>query len=97
MKAFAAALPHPRPLQEAGRRAGTESVLLLAGLGRAADIARRELPAAGAHLEAMRDRLRQRLLERLPAVSSWAGLGPVRLLHVLLLMLCQLYHSNVLN
>lgn len=58
--------------QESGRRAGTESVLLLAGLGKAAELARQELPRATAHMATMRDRLRGGLLERLPQVW-WCG------------------------
>ncbi|KAL4433218.1 hypothetical protein ABPG77_003266 [Micractinium sp. CCAP 211/92] len=53
--------------QEFGRRAGTESVLLLAGLGAAAAIVSRELPATAAHMAALRDSLQQQLLAGLPA------------------------------
>ncbi len=56
--------------QEGGRRAGTESVLLIAALGAASRVARAELsaaPGAPAHLAAVRDALAARLL---------AGLGP---------------------
>lgn len=52
--------------QEAGRRAGTESVLLLAGLGAAAELVSRELPATAAHMAALRDSLQWQLLEGLP-------------------------------
>lgn len=58
--------------QESGRRAGTESVLLLAGLGKAAELARQELSQATPHMAAMRDRLKGGLLERLPQVW-WCG------------------------
>ncbi|GAB4473841.1 MAG: cysteine desulfurase family protein [Anaerolineae bacterium] len=50
--------------QEANRRAGTENVLEIVGLGEAAAIARRDLPAVTAHLAAMRDRLYARLAGR---------------------------------
>jgi cysteine desulfurase len=49
---------------EAGRRAGTENVLLNVGLGAACDLALKELDSRFAHLTAMRDRL-QGGLERL--------------------------------
>lgn len=56
--------------QEGGRRAGTENVLLLVGLGKAAEVAREQGPATTAHMEAMRDRLQQKLCAALPAVSA---------------------------
>jgi len=43
--------------QEGGRRPGTESVPLIAGLGAACDIARRDLERASAAMRAARDRL----------------------------------------
>ena len=43
--------------QEMGRRAGTENVLAIVGLGQACEIAARNLAANSAHLAAMRDRL----------------------------------------
>jgi cysteine desulfurase len=52
--------------QEHGRRAGTENVLLLAGLGAAAGLARERLEADGVHLKTLRDRLHERLLEGFP-------------------------------
>ncbi|KAK9827737.1 hypothetical protein WJX81_007982 [Elliptochloris bilobata] len=52
--------------QEGGRRAGTESILLAAGLGAAAALARAELAAAGAHMAACRDRLQRGLLAAFP-------------------------------
>lgn len=52
--------------QEGGRRAGTECVVLLTALGRAAEIAHAELGALQAHMRATRDRL---------AALLWAGLG----------------------
>jgi len=56
--------------QEGGRRAGTESILLAAGLGAAAALAAAELPAAGAHMAACRDRLQRRLLAAFPEVGA---------------------------
>ena len=48
--------------QERNRRAGTENVAGIVGLGRAAALAADDLPAEGPRLEAMRDRLETRLL-----------------------------------
>jgi cysteine desulfurase len=47
--------------QECGRRAGTESVALIAGLGAACGIAAASLPDATVRLQALRDRLHRRL------------------------------------
>lgn len=49
---------------EAGRRAGTENVPYVVGLGRACELARLSLPAATGRLRALRDRLWARLRER---------------------------------
>ena len=46
---------------ESGRRAGTENVPYLVGLGAACDVARRSLPAATERLRQLRDRLWDRL------------------------------------
>ncbi len=43
--------------QEAGRRAGTENILEIVGLGKACEIAARDLEKNRRHLQAMRDRL----------------------------------------
>jgi cysteine desulfurase len=45
--------------QEKGRRAGTENVLEIVGLGKACEIAARDLNTNMAHMQAMRDRLHQ--------------------------------------
>jgi cysteine desulfurase len=42
---------------ESGRRAGTENVLLIVGLGQAAEIAARDLDHNRTHMQTMRDRL----------------------------------------
>ncbi|WIA11892.1 hypothetical protein OEZ85_011977 [Tetradesmus obliquus] len=52
--------------QERGRRGGTENVLLLAGLGAAAELAQLEADATAAHMRSMRDRLAAGLLAALP-------------------------------
>jgi cysteine desulfurase len=49
--------------QERNRRAGTENVSGIVGLGRAATLAREELAADAARVGALRDRLQARLLE----------------------------------
>jgi len=49
--------------QESGWRAGTENVLEIAGLGKACEIARRDLVNNGNHMQAMRDRLYEGLKE----------------------------------
>ena len=46
---------------EGGRRAGTENVPYLVGLGAACEIARRSLPEASGRLKQLRDRLWERL------------------------------------
>jgi cysteine desulfurase len=50
---------------ESGRRPGTENVLEIVGLGRACQIAKRDLETIGLHFSAMRDRLYQGLLRAL--------------------------------
>ena len=52
--------------QEAGRRAGTECVVLLAAIGEAAHIAKEEATPLRAHMTSTRDRLATRLMEGLP-------------------------------
>ena len=47
--------------QEHGRRGGTENVLEIVGLGKASEVAARDLTRSTAHLRAMRDRLHQAL------------------------------------
>jgi len=52
--------------QEKGSRAGTENVLLIAGMGAAAEVASTEAAALQQHLQAMRDRLAAGLAEVFP-------------------------------
>jgi len=52
-------------VQEGGRRAGTENVPAIVGLGKAADLAREEIASRMAHLSALRDRLIEGLLSRI--------------------------------
>jgi cysteine desulfurase len=50
--------------QESGWRAGTENVLEIVGLGKACEIARRDLVKNGDHMQAMRDRLYEGLKKK---------------------------------
>jgi cysteine desulfurase len=52
---------------EGGRRAGTENVPYVAGLGRAAELARERLPEYQERVGALRDTLHRRILERVPS------------------------------
>lgn len=54
--------------QERGRRAGTENVPGIVGLGKACEIARRDMAASSARITALRDRMIRRLTERIPDV-----------------------------
>jgi cysteine desulfurase len=51
--------------QEMGWRAGTENVLQIVGLGKACEMAERNLDHAGRHLQDMRDRLHAGLADQL--------------------------------
>jgi cysteine desulfurase len=51
--------------QEKGRRAGTENVLEIVGLGKACELCARNLEAHGDHLRAMRDRLHAGITDRI--------------------------------
>lgn len=52
--------------QEAGRRAGTENVASIVGLGRAAQLAREWMADENGRVRELRDRLEAALLERIP-------------------------------
>jgi cysteine desulfurase len=54
--------------QERGWRAGTENVPFIVALGKACEIAGRDLPAGMAHLQAMRDRLHHGIADGLTGV-----------------------------
>jgi cysteine desulfurase len=64
---------------EGGRRAGTENVPYVVGLGAACTIAERSLPGATDVLTKLRDRLEQRLRELLPDRLSLNGHPTMRL------------------
>ena len=55
-------------IQEGGRRGGTENVAGIVGLGRAAALARAEMPARVAAMTPLRDRLLDELPRRIPHV-----------------------------
>lgn len=55
--------------QERNRRAGTENVPALAALGTAARLAREKLSSESVRLAALRDRLEQQLLEKVPGAA----------------------------
>ncbi len=56
-------------MQENKRRAGTENLIGLVGLGVAADLARLEMPARLPHLQALKERLTRGLWERIPDIQ----------------------------
>jgi len=57
-------------IQEKGRRAGTENVPAIVGMGLAAEVAMREMETRKRHTEALRDRLQEGILERIPHVYA---------------------------
>ncbi len=61
--------------QERGRRAGTENVPALAAMGAAADYARQTMAATATRVAALRDRLEQGILARVPNTAV-NGSGP---------------------
>jgi len=61
--------------QEGGRRAGTENILHIVGIGAAAALARREGPELRRHMQSLRDRLQARLCAAFDA-EDWRVNGP---------------------
>ena len=71
----------PMPLQhggehEKGRRAGTENVPGIVGLGTACELALKELPESAGRIARMRDRLEAGILERIPNVVRHGHAAP---------------------
>lgn len=62
--------------QEGGRRAGTENVLLIAAIGKAAEVVKDEADEIAAHMTAMRERLLHRLIDGMGADAIRTN-GPV--------------------
>jgi cysteine desulfurase len=62
--------------QERSRRAGTENVPALAGLGVAAALAARKFPLEGPRLNALRDRLEQGILASIPGTERNGAAAP---------------------
>jgi cysteine desulfurase len=62
--------------QERNRRAGTENVPAIVGLGVAADVARRKLVSEGTRLSALRDRLEEGLLTRVSGTVRNGAAAP---------------------
>lgn len=56
-------------IQESGRRGGTENVPGIVGLGKAAELAKAEIPAKVSHVNALRDKLVNGVLEKIEAVK----------------------------
>ncbi len=67
--------------QESGYRAGTENLPAIVGMGVAADLARAEGAAEMARLAALRDRLLEGVLARVPRARLTGARGPGRLPH----------------
>jgi len=67
--------------QEGGYRAGTENLPAIVGMGVAADLARAEGGAEVARLTALRDRLFEGVLERVPRARITGARGAARLPH----------------
>ena len=55
--------------QERNRRAGTENIPYIVGLGKASEIAQRDFPKRYDHFLALRDRLQQGILSQIPHVQ----------------------------
>lgn len=65
--------------QESGRRAGTENVAFMVGLGKAAQLAYEQFPTSREHVQQLRDDLQQRLEQYLPGQVHLNGHETARL------------------
>ena len=59
--------------QEHGRRAGTENIAFMVGLGTACELAREQLPMSQPRLQHLRDELQMRLAHQLPSMVHLNG------------------------
>ncbi|MFW6284247.1 MAG: cysteine desulfurase family protein, partial [Desulfosalsimonas sp.] len=82
--------------QESGRRAGTENVLEIAGLGKACEIAAQNLKSAAAHMEKLRDRLQAGLTDAADHVRINGHLTH-RLPNTLSISFCGLEANRILE
>ncbi len=55
-------------IQEGGRRAGTENVPAIVGMGRAAELAKEELPQRVEHVRGLRDKLVEGVMNKIEAI-----------------------------
>ncbi|XBS67960.1 cysteine desulfurase NifS [Acerihabitans sp. KWT182] len=62
--------------QERGRRAGTENIAGIVGMGAAAELASRYLPMMAAGIAAKRDRLQQGIIDAIPYTLVMGGAQP---------------------
>ncbi len=69
-------------MQENKKRAGTENLIGIVGLGMAAQLARQEMPERAPRLQALRDRLQEGLVARIPEIVI-NGDPTLRLPHLL--------------
>ena len=69
-------------IQEKGRRAGTENVPAIVGMGVAAEVAMRDMEARIRHTQALRDRFQEGVLKKIPHVYA-LGHPTERLPHIL--------------
>ncbi|MCK9296600.1 MAG: cysteine desulfurase [Desulfobulbaceae bacterium] len=83
--------------QERGWRAGTENVLEIAGLGKACEIAGRDLEGQGSRMRSLRDRLHQGLIEALGSAVALNGHPEKRLPNTLSLGFRGLAANRILE
>ncbi len=83
--------------QEMGRRAGTENVPGIVGLGKACEIAHRGLEQNAAHMKHLRDRLHQGLLQKLDDRVRLNGHADLRLPNTLNLSFKSLEANRLLE
>ena len=82
--------------QEAGRRAGTENIALIVGLGEAAAIASAQLPESQVRLQRLRDQLHEELEKSLPVALYLNGHMSQRLPNTLNVSVAGLVGEEIL-